>query len=120
MLILGATTFKALDQFETPLATWQHAVEILDPISSAHCQSARIYNNYGAELMKAGRNEEALVVLNKAISLGTCFGPPLINAGKVALKFGEVDKARKYFEKAVNHEDPSIRETAKQGLEMMR
>lgn len=64
------------------------------------------YNDIGVYLIDLGRPDEAIPWLEKAISAGRycCYQFPHFNLGRVRLVQGNLDAARRSFERALRHD----------------
>lgn len=115
ILFFGYNTFKDLDQFETPIATWQQAVNTI----SAECQGSRVYGNLGAELIGVGQNEEAYQVLQNSIKYGMDYEGSVANLAAACKLTGRKDEAIKYYQIAAKAKNQQVRETAIANLKLL-
>ena len=85
-----------LDRYEEAIAECKKAIE-LDP------DYGNPYNDIGVYLIRLGRPDEAIPWLEKAIRAKRycCYQYPHTNLGRVHLKNGDVAKAKRLFEQAL-------------------
>ncbi len=93
---VGGGHLKILEFADAPRVEYRriHRLEDLTAISLYH-------SNVGAELLRAGRHEEALTWLRKATEIDPDLGDGWVNLGVALRRAGDVDGAEKAYRRAL-------------------
>ncbi len=80
---------------------WQNSMTLYEYALKVTQNNALVENNYGSALFEAGRLDEAISHLNKALSIVPKMAEAEDNLGRVYLKQGKGDKAVACFKKVI-------------------
>ncbi len=86
---------------------WKNEVTFWEDVVTKSPRKARPYDNLGAAYLKAGRYEEARVILEKALSINPQAVTTYINLAEVAMKEDELKQAENYLIKALKNNPSS-------------
>lgn len=86
------------------LGRFDEAEGVLRSLMGVIEDNPQLWNNLGAVLEAQEKDEEALQVYEKAISLDDGYYPALYSMGRILQKQGKMDEARSFLEKALDIE----------------
>lgn len=84
-------------------AQWKDGLTLFDHDGKINTEAYDLQNNYGVELYRVGRFDEALIQFEKSIKIAPTWSTNWNNAGAIYERYKDLPKAETYYKKAIDN-----------------